>query len=120
MYGPIGGVTENFWRIRTFASCESNIAKSVLSLDEAIAAAIATSLKQLSHYLSTFDQLLPSQLALSTILWQISEYGESRKYWVGTSSEQRLRNMLEFLEYAFRVSCVKDYFLPEMNLLCRV
>lgn len=120
MYGKIGSVTDNFWRIRTFAACQSNIAQGKLSLNPKIADGIKSSLDKLSKYLLNFENMLPSQLALSTILWQIHNYGENEEYWVEGSEEIRFKNILEFLRENFKNGKVQDFFLPEMNLLSLV
>ena len=120
MYGKIGSVTDNFWRIRTFAACQSNIAQGRLSLNPKIADGIKSSLDKLSKYLLNFENMLPSQLALSTILWQIHNYGENEEYGVEGSQEFRFKNILEFLRDNFKNGRVQDFFLPEMNLLSLV
>ena len=120
MYGKIGSVTDNFWRIRTFAACQSNIAQGKLSLIPKVAEGIKSSLDNLSRYLQNFENMLPGQLALSTILWQIHDFGESEEYWAGVSEEQRFGNILKFLKDNFKNGRVQDFFLPEMNLLSLV
>jgi len=108
----------NYWRIRTYAWHDSNIAKTVLSLNQAIADDLKNLLTRIQHFLSCYDSL-PSQLGLSAVLWEVKKHGENNnKYWCDT--ENAFKNCLKFLSKSFEEDYMADFFLPQMNLLSLV